>query len=211
MGTTPVSVDDAGPARAGITDVKVIYRARPGVAPAPSSDGVRRHAFLERVPLDAKGLDAGQLSSFGFDEKHAGIGLIWVGDTARAHALGDLGDLVVATEEHVFFERAKPAIEIVAYTHGVPGSTRAEFQARYAALGERLRDWGGPAELMCRYVQSHVLGDADGPDAVGELGFASAEHLTRLLSERWLFEELLPYEAEFLDHSRSVQLIVRRR
>jgi hypothetical protein len=211
MGTPPVSVDHLGGAGVGTTDVKVIYLARPGVGPAPSSDGVRRRAFLERVPLDADGLDAGQLSQFGFDEQHAGVGLIWVVGRDQAQALGNLGDLVVATEEHVFFERAKPAIEIVAYTHGVAGRTRAEFQARYATLGERLRDWGGPAELMCRYVQSHVLGDADGPDAVGELGFASAEHLTRLLSERWLFEELLPYEAEFLDHSRSVQLIVRRR
>jgi hypothetical protein len=211
MGTPPVSVDCAGPAGAGTSSVKVVYLARPGVSPAPSAGGVLRHAFLERVPLDADGLDAGALSGFGFDEEHAGIGLIWVRDGARAQALGDVGDLVVATEEHVFFERAKPAIEIVAYTHGISGSTRAEFQARYTALGERLRDWGGPAELMCRYVQCHVLGDAEGPDAVGELGFESAEHLTRLLSERWLFEELLPYEAEFLDHSRSVQLIVRRR
>jgi hypothetical protein len=204
-------LDHAGPAGAGITDVKVVYLARPSWSPAPSSDSALRHVFLERVPLDADGLDAGQLSGFGFDEEHAGMGLIWARDTAHAQALGDLGDLMVATEEHVFFERAEPAIEIVAYTHGVPGSTRAEFQARYAALGERLRDWGGPAELICRYVQNHVLGDGDGPDAVGELGFASAEHLTRLLGERWLFDELLPYEARFLDHSRSVQLIVRRR
>jgi hypothetical protein len=161
-----------------VSEVKVVYLAPAGVTRTPHPDGMLRHAFLERVPLDADGLDARQLSGFGFDEEHTGIGLAWVRDAAQAQALSELGDINVATEEHVVFERAEPAVEIVAYVYRVPRSTRAEFQARYAALGDRLRDWGGSAGLMCRYAQSHVLGDGDGPDAVGELGFASAEDLT---------------------------------
>jgi hypothetical protein len=196
-----------------MSEVKIVYRVPAGTAATgpPRSDGVLRDVFLERVPLDADGLDRGQLSGFGFDEERAGMRLTWVRDAAQAEALRDLGELNVATEEHVFLERAEPAIEIVAYVHRVPGSTRAEFQARYAELGNRLRGWEGPAELMCRYAQSHVLGDDDGPDAVGELGFASAEDLSRFIGDSWLFEELLPYEAQFLDHSRSIQMITRRR
>jgi len=127
--------------------------------------------------------------------------------------LSCLCQLTVSTAEHVYFERVSPAVEIIAFVYRVPGISRAEFHRRYTLLGERLRDWGGPAALMCRYAQNHVLGDdgGDGPDAIGELGFATAEDLTAMLRAPWLFDELLPYEAGFVDHSRSLQMIARRR
>jgi hypothetical protein len=83
---------------------------------------------------------------------------------------------------------------------------------RYRALGIRMRDMGGAAPLLCRYAQNHVIGgDDDGPDGISELGFASGADLRRFLVDPWLFDILLPYEAEFLDHARSVQMLTRRR
>jgi hypothetical protein len=192
--------------------VKVVYLEQPeGAMSLPPSTDVLSQAFLERIPLDTAGLDAQLLGQFGFDQAHPGIGLAWVRDSAATGVLGAPGELTVATTEHLYFERVAPAVEIVAFVYRVPGISRAEFHRRYTSLGERLRDWGGPAERMCRYAQNHALGDGDGPDAVGELGFATAEDLTKMLSTSWLFDELLPYEAEFVDHSRSIQMVARRR
>jgi hypothetical protein len=194
--------------------VKLVYLVREGQAAerAPRGDNVLRTRFLDRQPLDGDGLQPEQLAALGFGDEYAGMGQTWVRDADVAAAMGALeGELQVATHEHAFIERSEPAIEVVAYSHGVAGTTRAEFQERYARLGRRLRDEDGPARLLCRYVQSHVIGDEAGPDAVGELGFASAEDLTRFVSDPWLFDELLPYEAQFLDHSRTVQLIARHR
>jgi hypothetical protein len=192
-------------------EAKVVYLVADAGAQAPRAHGVLRHAFLERVPLDADGLERGRLSELGFGEQHPGMAMIWLRDPAAAAALGRLGELQVTTEEHVFIERAEPAIEIAAYSHRLPSLTRGEFQHRYTLLGERLRDGGGLGDLLCRYAQSHVLSPSGGPDAVGELGFASAQALTRFIADPRLFDELLPYEAQFLDHSRTVQLIARRR
>jgi hypothetical protein len=191
--------------------IKVVYLQRAeGAMRLPESDDVLRQAFLERIPLDADGLDPELLDGFGFDQEHRGIGLAWARDLTAARLLGASDELTVSTAEHVYFERAQPSVEIVAFVYRVPGIARDEFHRRYTVLGERLRDWGGPAELMCRYAQNHVLGDGDGPDAIGELGFATAEDLTKMLRAPWLFDELLPYEAQFVDHSRSIQIVGRR-
>ena len=195
-----------------MSEIKVIHLLSAGGGDRSASarvDGELRRERLERVSLDEVGL-GDVLGGFGLDESHAGIELIWLRDGEGPPGEGALGELQRATREEVAFERAEPAIEIVAYVHRVAGLTREQFEPRYLALADRLREETGPARLMCRYAQSFVLGDGEGPDAVGELGFSSVEDMRSFLVDAWLFEVLLPYEAQFIDHSRSVTMLVRR-
>jgi hypothetical protein len=195
-----------------VSEVKVIYLLQPADAGASEDRGAPRGAVrrerCERLPLDTPGL-SDALAGFGFDEAHAGVEAVWMPD-GEAPSVGALGELQRAALEEVAFDRAPSAIEIVAFVHRVPTLTRAEFQVRYRAIALRLREQDGPPRLLTRYAQSYVLGNAEGPDALGELGFASAEDLRRFVEDQWLFEALLPYESEFIDHSRSVTMLVRR-
>src|ERR1700761_1804528 len=94
--------------------VKVVYlQQAEGAMRLPKSDDALRQAFLERIPLDADGLDPQLLDRFGFDQEHRGIGLTWVRDRAAARVLGAPGELNVLTAEHVYFERVRPSVEIV--------------------------------------------------------------------------------------------------
>jgi hypothetical protein len=174
---------------------------------APGSADAAGGTRFERVALDTDGL-GDTFAGFGFDEVHGGIATAPLDGPVPDPPLGELQR---ATREIVAFQRAEPIIEIAAFVHRVPGLTREEFQVRYRALGLRMRVMEGPAQLMCRYAQNHVIGEEEGPDGVSELGFASIDDLQRFIADPWLPEVLLPYEAEFLAHPRTIQMLTRRR
>ncbi|MCW2747885.1 MAG: hypothetical protein JWP10_1027 [Nocardioidaceae bacterium] len=188
-----------------MTDVHLVW-LRPQGGETSSGDSLGTE-WLDRIALDSDGL-GDLLLGFGFDESYGGIGIAPLNGPEPSSPVGALQRV---TCERVHFERAAPSIEVAAFVYRTPAFTREEFAIRYQAIGLRLREFGGPARLMCRYAQYHVVGEIDGPDAVGILGFASADDLRGFLTAPWLMEVLLPYEAEFIDHSRSIQLLVRQR
>src|ERR1700760_4410995 len=85
----------------GAVKVVCLEQAAPVMSPRDSAD-VLGQAFLERIPLDADGLDPQLLDGFGFDQEHRGIGLTWMRDRAAARVLSAPGELNVLTAEHVY-------------------------------------------------------------------------------------------------------------
>jgi hypothetical protein len=174
-----------------------------------------RHLRWATVPADVEpGLDGELLTRFQIDASPAVVELTWFdrdNDGARpaGQAVGDATPPVLAGIEQVVFERALPTMTLVAFVHRVQGVTRASFHRSYHGLGEKLREMRGPAELCCRYAQTHALGEREGPDAVGELGFVDSLRMREFLLSPWLVQELIPFEATFLDHSRTITALAR--
>jgi hypothetical protein len=182
-----------------------------------------RYAQLDALAPEESGVAGGGTA----EAEVGGIGEIWVrSDEELAEVFADpsaaamppdevktfgreLGSLLLPTREHVLIEDGPVALLLVGLIHRPATFPKDRFSERWLESGQHFVGLQELSGHVSRYVQNHVLPPSVEADGVVQLGFPSADAANAFLAEPKLAEEMVPYEADFVDHSRLTTLVTR--
>jgi hypothetical protein len=183
--------------------------------------------YVQYVPVGAgeHGVDAAGLEMMSNGD-YGGVGAIWFRDDDALQAATvdpdggrilvdevetfgrELGENLVATREHVLFDRGPGAITVMNKLHRVGGISRESFSEQWLEMGAQLIATPELARHLRRYVQSHALPGSNGWDGMVELEFDSSAEFFAFMAEPKTSEWMFPHEAAFIDIPRGEPLML---
>jgi hypothetical protein len=184
-----------------------------------------RYTQLDALTPEESGVNGAGISTA--EAEVGGIGEIWVhsdeeleevfADPSSAAMPPDeietfgreLGALLLPTREQVLIDDGPVALWMVGLIHRPAAFPKGGFSERWLESGQHFIGLEEISRHVSRYVQNHVLPPSVEADGVVQLGFSSADAANAFFAEPKLGEEMVPYEADFVDHSRMTTVLAR--